>query len=72
MGYRPYQRCAKCGCHRRAFVPRRALPRGIEVKVPNGASGNLGCFGANTPVLITFDGGPRSMDGFDVAAGAAI
>eukprot|EP00974_Lingulodinium_polyedra_P133157 11224555-Lingulodinium_polyedra.AAC.1 len=54
------------------LLPRRALATGAEVTVPQGGSGNLGTLGADTPSLITFDGGSRSIDGHKVAAGAAI
>eukprot|EP00974_Lingulodinium_polyedra_P086842 8417439-Lingulodinium_polyedra.AAC.1 len=53
-------------------MPRQPLAAGDELTIPAGSSGNLGTLGTDTPSLITFDGGSRTVGGRKVAAGAAI
>eukprot|EP00974_Lingulodinium_polyedra_P062355 6021005-Lingulodinium_polyedra.AAC.1 len=65
-------RCPECRGHRRTLIPRLDFPAGAEFTAPQGASGNLGIFGADAPSFITFDRGARGVDGHHAAAGAAI
>eukprot|EP00974_Lingulodinium_polyedra_P088209 8552558-Lingulodinium_polyedra.AAC.1 len=53
-------------------MPRRPLATGDKLTILAGSSSNLGTLGSDTPSLITFDGGPRTVGGRKVAAGAAI
>eukprot|EP00974_Lingulodinium_polyedra_P022998 2218754-Lingulodinium_polyedra.AAC.1 len=48
------------------------MAAGDEITVPRGSAGNLGTLGADTPMLITSDGGSRYVGGHQAAAGAAI
>ena len=65
-------RCDGCGRQCRDLVTRRPARAGEELTVPCDARGVLGWDGDVGARLITFDGGSREIDGWTVAAGAAI
>eukprot|EP00974_Lingulodinium_polyedra_P113347 10971871-Lingulodinium_polyedra.AAC.1 len=51
---------------------KRDVPEGALVTIEPGTDGNLAAHGVGANVMVTFDGGYRSVQGRMVAAGAAI
>ena len=64
--------CVACGRHCRDLVARRRIQPGTELTIPFGTGGLRGWSGEAPEGLVTFDGGARTVRGWDVAAGAAV